>query len=135
MYSNGPTNFGGSVYTITYGTSGATATDSNLNYPLTTNPWTTISDKIWRSVEDLSRALRPFAEEVKKAIDKVIEAFKKTAVYRKLHTLTMKQRWLRQDLPIFAERQIQLLREVAPIERPTFRRRVCALSSSYRVRV
>ena len=130
MYSNGPTNFGGSVYTFTCGTSGATATDSNLNYP-----WTTISNNIQRSFDDLSRALRPFAEKVKKAIDKVIEAFKKTAVYRKIHALTMKQRWVKQDLPIFAERQIQLLREVAPIERPTFRRRVCALSSSYRVRV
>jgi hypothetical protein len=85
--------------------------------------------------ERINRALEPIADGFQKVIDKVIEAFKKTTLYKKLQLQTLKQRWLRSDLLIFTERQLQLLREVAPIERPTFRRRVCALSSSYRVRV
>jgi hypothetical protein len=128
MLSNGPTYQGSSVYTITM-TSG-TITDTNLNYP-----WGTFNEGVQRVYERINRALEPIADGFQKVIDKVIEAFKKTTLYKKLQLQTLKQRWLRSDLPIFTERQLQLLREVAPIERPTFRRRVCALSSSYRVRV
>lgn len=121
MYSNGPTYAGSSVYTIT-----ATVTSTNLDWP-----WTTIRNDVQRAFEEIGRALEP----ITKAINKVIEAFKKTAVYKKLQLLFLKQQWVRRDLPLYAAQQIQIIREAPIIDRPTFRRRVCALSSSYRVRV